>query len=657
MKARREAEELKRSGDARHRKSPFLLFPFSLLLCLILFGAIFLSACRDLESPKTEPFYAETAPPQKKEFRWSNGKMPKNFDPALASAAPETDIVRALYEGLTDTDPKTLQAIPAIATEWNASDDFRKWTFKLRRDAKWSNGKTVTAEDFARSWKRLAAMSEKIPHRSLLKNIVGMPPEKESEKIKLPDANSEPLFNSVSVQNVLAQNSQSNTNATANTAATENQTLSNTNSSLTEKSPKTKTETNIKKPEFGFKAVNDFTFEISLIEPDKDLPQLVAHPLFRPIFGDGKDFETDKLDSNIVTNGAFRITSVGVDGVTLDRSENYWNMKEIELERVRFVPTENAEKALEAYRAGELDAITNANFEPLALKLLQPYEDFRRTTHSALNFYEFNRRKPPFDDRRIREALAISIQRERLTEGEMEGATKPAFNFQPFHDKDLKLTQDVEKARNLLTAAGFPAGENFPKIRLVINRNDIQQRIARSVAKMWRDNLNIETEIVVKETAEIEIIRQTGEYDLLRRGIVLPTSDETANMIAIFAPQKKIVGSEEKTEKPTAQTSEKEVQENSAITETQDLLGEKIKENSEKKKRTGEFLEQTDGELILTEEEAIVEFPGIPLYFPTSYSLVKPYVKGFDINTLDAPSLKNVKIDNNWQPKKVKSES
>ncbi len=62
-------------------------------------------------------------------------------------------------------------------------------------------------------------------------------------------------------------------------------------------------------------------------------------------------------------------------------------------------------------------------------------------------------------------------------------------------------------------------------------------------------------------------------------------------------------------------------------------------------------------EAILTEDQAIYQLPAIPLYFPTSYSLVKPYIQGFEINTLDAPSLKNVRIDINWQPGKTKSES
>ena len=87
--------------------------------------ALFLSACSELEKPKTEPFYAETAPPPKKEFRWSNGKTPKSFDPALASAPPETDVVRAVFDGLTDTDSKNLQVVPAVAEKWEASGRFQ----------------------------------------------------------------------------------------------------------------------------------------------------------------------------------------------------------------------------------------------------------------------------------------------------------------------------------------------------------------------------------------------------------------------------------------------------------------------------------------------------------------------------------------------------
>lgn len=660
MKARR-AEELKsRSGGKTRCRSPFSFFSsfsrfrftsFSLLV-FCLFALLFLSACSELEKPKTEPFFADAPPPAKKEFRWSNGKMPKSFDPARAAAPPETDLVRAIFDGLTDTDPKSLKAVPALAEKWESSDDFRTWTFYLRRDAKWSNGKPVRAEDFVRSWKRLAEMGDKVSHHKLLTNIVGM--RKPDAALKSAPAENQEI-DSISRQAANQTFPFSRTEPGSPAAA---QTPSEGRVSEENKNEKTPEKTEKEEAKFGVEAVDEFTLKVSLIKPDREFPALVANPIFRPIFGDGKEFEDEGLKSDIVTNGAFRIFSIGPEGITLDRADYYWNKAAVELERVRFVPQESAEKALEAYRAGEIDAVTNADFEPLALKLLTPYDDFKRTTHSALNFYEFNQRRPPFDDRYVREALAISIEREKLTQDEMEGATEPALSFLPFdEEKEKKLAQDKEKAKKLLAEAGFPDGRNFPVVRLVVNRNNIQQKIAHSVAKMWKETLNVQTEVIVKEPAELAEMKKTGDFDIIRRNAVLPTTDETANMLAIFTPKKEVKA-------PEAKTDEKNVPEkkprNEALPGGQPAFEiptfNTLVRETEENIVLVEHLDETT-EAILTEEQALAELPAIPLYFPTSYSLVKPYVQGFEINSLDAPSLKTVRIDVNWQPSRANGES
>lgn len=621
--------------------------------CLLL---LVFSACSELEKPKPEPFYAETAPPPKKEFRWSNGKMPKSFDPALAAAPPETDVVRAIYEGLTDTDPKDLETIASVAIDWTASDDNKTWTFILRRDAKWSNGEPVTAKDFVRSWKRLAEMGDKVSHYKLLDNIVGMQVA-EKEKTPIKDAEELDFFSKQQLNQDFPQIFKPNTNTAPKTEIkptpppirTETEKKSDSEIKTKEK-PKTEQKP---EPKFGVEAVDNFTLKVSLVQPDKDFPALAANPIFRPIYGDGKEFE-GKLNTDIVTNGAFRVSSIGVDGITLDRAENYWNRGQIELERVRFVPTENAEKALEAYRKGEIDAVTNADFEPLALKLLTPFDDFERTTHSALNFYEFNQKNAPFNDRRVREALTIAIERERITDGDMDGASKPAVRFLPFETNEkLELKQDKEKARNLLTEAGFPNGENFPAVKLLVNRNNMQQRIARSVAKMWKENLNIETEITVKESNELDAMKKSESFDMIRRGVVFPTTNETANLLAIFPPT--IQPTEKAQESETTKVENPKNETNVSAQLKAKPPKDEMLEHENLASETSEDL--AENKTILTEADAMFELPAIPLYFPTSYSLVKPYILGFENNILDAPSLKDVRIDNNWQPKKPKGES
>jgi oligopeptide transport system substrate-binding protein len=299
---------------------------------------------------------------------------------------------------------------------------------------------------------------------------------------------------------------------------------------------------------------------------------------------------------------------------------------------VSFVAAASPEKALEAYREGKIDAVTNAEFSPAALKLLEPFDDFRRTAHNALNLYEFNTTRTPFNDRRVRQALALAIEREKITEGELQGTTRPADGFLPAGGQTAtRLSSDIQRAQNLLDEAGFPEGVGFPVVQLVINRNDAQQRIAKAVAQMWKDNLGIDTNLMVRDPAEVEAARASGAFDLIRRGVVLPTADETVSMLSIFGTNPSQIAADPlATPEPTLPFRRETNGGPSAPTEPAAPI-------------------EPAATTVLTEEEALYQLRSIPLYFPTSYSLVKPYVKGFDLNALDAPSLKSVEIDPNWR--------
>jgi oligopeptide transport system substrate-binding protein len=571
-------------------------------------------SCTEIQSPKSEPFYGEVKIPIKQEFRWSNGKMPKTLDPAFAVGSPETDVVRAVFEGLTETDAKTLKAIPAIATKWTASEDKKTWTFQLRRDAKWSNEKPVTASDFVSSWKRLAAFGGKISHPSLLKNIAGS---------NITDSKEE--------RDIFAAEEIPEIPATATTA---------------EPKPLEKIEP---KQKFGVVAISDFVLRVSLRQPDEDFPSLVAHPMFFPI-QNAAEFENEKLNAAITTNGAFRIVSIGNDGVTLDRATTYWNKEKVLLDRVKFVPIENSEAALKAYRAGEVDVLSNFGFEPLALKLLEPFEDFRKHKFAAVNLYDFNTNREPFNDVKIREAFAISFDRKRITDDELDGSSQPALSFSPFGERK-DFIENVTKAKRLMADAGFPNGDNFPIVRLLVNRNDAQKRIANALAKMWLRNLGVKSEIVIKGKDEFDAIHKSGEYDMVRRGVVLQTANEFTNLSAIFPP-KILLDEESKSEEITANTNSNSVNSNST-TNSSANTNANIATNSQSsetaKLQNPKLVVDEPEQLILSEDQAAAEVPAIPLYFPETYSLVKPYVEGFETNILDAPSLKSVKINADWK--------
>src|ERR1700752_5537651 len=143
------------------------VYALFLIFCLVHTGCF-------NEGPST--YYGKSVPPRAQELRWSDGGLPQTFDPAFAAAPPDTDAVRALFEGLTDYDPQTLAPIPAVATRWESSNDGRVWTFYLRDNARWSNGEKVTAGDFVRSWERTLKIGPLAPHTELLANIEGATP-------------------------------------------------------------------------------------------------------------------------------------------------------------------------------------------------------------------------------------------------------------------------------------------------------------------------------------------------------------------------------------------------------------------------------------------------------------------------------------------------
>jgi oligopeptide transport system substrate-binding protein len=377
-----------------------------------------------------------------------------------------------------------------------------------------------------------------------------------------------------------------------------------------------------------------------LLRPNPDFPVLVAHPVFRPVKVAEEDTKKKIGATDLVSNGAFLLGKTADDSVMLERADKYWGRSDVNLERVKFVGARDPETALAAYRAGDIDAVTNAAFEPLALKLLAPYDDYHRTVFGALTFYSFNTSHRPFDDVRVREALAIAIDRERISREEMGGATEPAHKFLPStmavpHDqavvaRSTTIDQDLNRARELLAEAGYTDGRTFPRVRLLINRNDQQRQVAEAIAAMWLANLDIETEIIVKNWDDYEAAIRSGDYDLARRGMVMQTTDESTNIRLLFAIDQR---------PSTTQTS---VGANASTTV------EPGKESPGGTPGNREPAKERNPP-VDSEAEALRQVSAIPVYFACSSMLLKPYVSGFDNNVLDAPSLKKVRIEAGWR--------
>jgi oligopeptide transport system substrate-binding protein len=197
------------------------------------------------------------------------------------------------------------------------------------------------------------------------------------------------------------------------------------------------------------------------------------------------------------------------------------------------------------------------------------------------------------------------------------------------------LEKEYDRARDLLAEAGFPDGDGFPKIRLLINRNEQQRVVAQSIAAMWRNVLNIETEIVVKTWEDYEAAIRAGDYDVVRRGIVMQTTDELTNMRILFQDDYQLSGQVTSTAQP------------SPTSPPIPTPNGKPPNSKEKSLGTRQPIE--------TEVQALNDLSAMPIYFASSYALVKPYVTGFDSNVLDSPSLKTVRVNTNWKAPEIVS--
>jgi ABC-type transport system substrate-binding protein len=242
---------------------------------------------------------------------------------------------------------------------------------------------------------------------------------------------------------------------------------------------------------------------------------------------------------------------------------------------------------------------------------------------------------------------------------ELDGAGEPAFDYLPFAGgENEKMTEDALEAKRLLTEAGFPDTAGFPPIRLLINRNDLQKRIAQSVAEMWLKNFGIATEIVIKDRVEYEEAINNGDYDIVRRGVVMPTNDETTGMLTLFTANHGHFDAplnswqDERDKELLKRLEEFNNRSNPALvtpTPAPDPLQHPGVETEGPAQSKNGNDDPGSAKIFLTEKEALEQVPAIPLYFAVSNSLVKPYINGFDTNLLDAPSLKTVVIDDKWK--------
>lgn len=396
-----------------------------------------------------------------------NLSEPPDLDPQRVNDTQTQNIMEALFEGLTQYDPKTCEPTPGVATSWEVSADELTWTFHLRPEAKWSNGDPVTAGDFVFAYRRIL----------------------------------HPRFAAEYAYFLYAL-----------------------------KHGQAFAEGRITDPaQIGARAADAHTLVLSLEHPVPYLPAQTCHPAWYPLhpatilkFGKIDDRGTAwTRPGNLVGNGPFTLVAWEPRRVVrCRRSETYWNRAEIRLNQVDFLPIENADTEEHAFRAGQLHVTSEVPPEKVAVYEKNAPTLISESPYFSSGFYRFNTTRPPLNDVRVRRALAISFDRGRIVRDVLRGHQTPAFHLTPpgipGFDPQVRLNTDVAEARRLLAAAGYPGGKGFPPIDILINTNQAHQQVAEAIQRMWNDNLGIHTAVLNQEATVWNSTMQRLDYTIAR---------------------------------------------------------------------------------------------------------------------------------------------
>ncbi len=413
----------------------------------------------------------------------NNGSEVQSLDPHKIEGVPESNISRDLFEGLliSDVDGKPS---PGVADKWE-NKDFKVWTFHLRKDAKWSDGTPVTAQDFVYSWQRLANPNTASPYASYLQ-----------------------YGHIVNIDDIIAG-----------------------------KKPVT---------DLGVKAIDDHTFEVTLSEPVPYFYKLLVHSSLSPVpktvvekFG-----EKWTQPANIVSNGSYKLKDWVVnERIVLERNTQYWDNAKTIINQVTYLPISSEVTDVNRYRSGEIDMTYNNMPIELFQKLKKEIpNEVHVDPYLCTYYYEINNQKAPFNDVRVRTALKLALDRDIIVNKVKNQGDLPAYSFTPPYTDGAKLVEPEwfkwsqekrnEEAKKLLAEAGFTADKPLT-FDLLYNTSDLHKKLAIAAASIWKKNLGANVKLENQEWKTFLDTRHQGNYDVSRAGWCADYNEPTSflNMV------------------------------------------------------------------------------------------------------------------------------
>ncbi|MCB1678050.1 MAG: peptide ABC transporter substrate-binding protein [Halioglobus sp.] len=506
-------------------------------------------------------------------LHYGNGSEPQGLDPHVVTGIPENHIVRALFEGLAVKNPYTLEPEPGVARSWDISDDGRVITFHINPRARWSNGDAMSAHDYVWSWQRLLS-----PAMGAEYNYMLFP-----------------------VKNARAFASGDITDFA----------------------------------EVGVKALDDLTLQVTLTERTPYFLQLMDHystfavhrPTVEKFGGATNRFTRWTRVENMVSNGAFRLKEWLLNRrIVVEKSATYWDRDRVRLNGVVYYPTENVVSEERMFRVGQLHYTQSVPLDKIPVYRQMPDSPYVQAPYLGTYYFLLNTTRPPLDDVRVRRALSLAVDRDKLNDTVLMGTVVSAYSITPpdtlgYYPPKL-FGHDAQRARELLAQAGYPGGAGWPGLELTYNTSEDHRKIAVALQQMWQDTLDIEVSLANQEwKVYLDSVTQM-HFQVARRGWIGDYVDPN-NFLDLFLTG----GGNNNT--------------GFADPRYDELILEQAPRAATRRERFAIFH--------AAETRLMQQMPIIPIYTYTSKHLIHPSVRGMPSNLMDSLNLKYVWLDRQWQ--------
>ncbi|ARO15882.1 peptide ABC transporter substrate-binding protein (plasmid) [Ketogulonicigenium robustum] len=390
------------------------------------------------------------------------------YDPGLTSETFAAPIIGNTFEGLVRFD-EAGEVEGAMADSWEVSEDGRTYTFHLR-DAKWSDGKPVTAQDFVYAWTRAINPASGAKNPAMFFLIDG----------------AEAYYNAGGTGEV------------------------------------------------AISAPDDKTFTFTLTNRVPYMLQMLTYTNFFPVRQDVVEADPEGWTRNAATfigNGPFRVTAFNFgESVVFEKNPEYFEADQVSLDTLTFRLIPEPTTALAAFEAGQVDGI-EAVPAPEIPRLMASSDAFLVVPSLGTTYAFFNPGQLPVDDVRVRQALSMAVDRQSIIDFVMQSADVPATGLVPYgmmvdgqdfrdgvETYGLDITAQPEAAQALLAEAGYPDGAGFPSTIFVTYTSPPIERILEAIQQQWKENLNIDVQLQATEWQVFYPEVQKAEFQIAQMG-------------------------------------------------------------------------------------------------------------------------------------------